>query len=121
DVPGTPLGSPNPPVWTSRAGFFNVAGSELPEAKLLATTSFFFGSTGFMISVAGVNVLVITSFFLGGWTGTGGSALAVSTGFGSTRGGSTFGGSGGAISLGGVRSSASTLGGGSAILGTSRR
>ncbi len=126
EVPGKPLGSPKPPVWTSRAGLCTVGGSELPEAKVLVTTSFFLGPTGFTIS-GDVKVLVMISF-LGDGTGTGGSgAFATSTGFGSglggstlggsTLGGSTFGGSG-TTSLGGGLNFASTFGGGAIIFGT---
>ena len=124
EVPGNPLGSPKPPVWTSRAGLCTVGGSELPEAKLLVTTSFFLGSTGFTTS-ADAKVLVTISFF---GTGTGGAGtLATSTGLGSGLGGSTldgsifggstFGGSG-VTSLGGGVNFASTLGGGAVIFGT---
>src|SRR5262249_2531049 len=109
DVPRTPLGSPKPPVWTSRAGLLSVAGCELPE-NAAATTSRLF-STGFTVSAV-VNVPVTTFCSSLGFTGTGTLARS-SLGCNSTLGGSTLG-SGGVITLGLI--SASTLGEGGVIL-----
>src|SRR5215472_8995867 len=114
EVPLTPFGSPNPPVWTSCAGFWRVAGAELPEAKDSVTTSFF-GFTGVTTSLLVANVPVTTSFFGSGFGGTGSGTFVNCNG---SSFGSTFGTSGsGTVIFGGV-SLASTFGGGGTIFCT---
>src|SRR5215472_9760098 len=96
------------------AGFWRVAGAELPEANDSVTTSFF-GFTAVTTSLLVANVPVTTSFFGSGLGGTGSGTFVNCNG---SSFGSTFGTSGsGTVIFGGV-SLASTFGGGGTIFCT---